>query len=81
MARSAATKKALLKFPATTLRDSLKGIELFDVKKDPGQYTNLAKNPEYTQVVERFKNQMTERLEEVRNNDLGLTYRKGKVVD
>jgi len=51
------------------------------VKKDPGQYTNLAKNPEYTQVVERFKNQMTERLEEVRNNDLGLTYRKGKVVD
>jgi len=59
----------------------LKGIELFDVKKDPGQYTNLAKNPEYTQVVERFKNQMTERLEEVRNNDLGLTYRKGKVVD
>ena len=61
--------------------DASKGIELFDIKKDPGQYTNLAKNPEYTQVVEQFKNRMAERLKEVRTNDLGLTYKNGKVVD
>ncbi|NRB72909.1 MAG: sulfatase [Verrucomicrobiales bacterium] len=61
--------------------DASKGIELFDIKKDPGQYTNLAKNPEYAQLVERFKTRMTERLKEVRTNDLGLTYENGEVVD
>ena len=61
--------------------DASKGIELFDVEKDPNQYTNLAMNPEFTKVVDRFKIQMARRLADVRENDLGLTYKNGKVVD
>ncbi|YCM42656.1 sulfatase [Verrucomicrobiaceae bacterium 227] len=51
-----------------------KGIELFDMKKDPRQYTNLAGDPKYAEVVARFQKQMKAKLAEVRNNDLGLTY-------
>ena len=50
--------------------DASKGIELFDVRKDPKQYTNLAKDPAYEKVVKRFKNKMALKLREVRNNDL-----------
>ena len=50
--------------------DASKGIELFDVRKDPKQYTNLAKDPAYENVVKRFKNQMVLKLREVRDNDL-----------
>ena len=49
--------------------DASKGIELFDVEKDPNQYTNLAMNPEFTKVVDRFKIQMAQRLADVREND------------
>ena len=50
--------------------DASKGIELFDVGKDPKQYTNLAKDPAYEKVVKRFKNKMAFKLREVRDNDL-----------
>ena len=50
--------------------DASKGIELFDVRKDPKQYTNLAKDPAYEKVVKRFKNKMAFKLREVRDNDL-----------
>ena len=50
--------------------DASKGIELFDVRKDPKQYTNLAKDPAYEKVVKRFKNKMAIKLREVRDNDL-----------
>jgi len=46
------------------------GIELFDMQKDPKQYTNLAGSPRHTKVVERFKAKMTATLEAVRKNDL-----------
>ena len=47
-----------------------KGIELFDLRKDPNQYTNLAKDPAYEKVVKRFKNKMRLKRREVRDNDL-----------
>jgi len=50
------------------------GLELFDMKKDPKQYTNLAADPKYAEVVARFRQQMTAKLAEVRTNDLGLRY-------
>ena len=50
--------------------DASKGIELFDLRKDPNQYTNLAKDPAYEKVVKRFKNKMLLKLREVRDNDL-----------
>ncbi len=50
--------------------DASKGVELFDVRQDPGQFTNLANTPEYAAVVNRFKTMLTGKLEEVRDNDL-----------
>lgn len=55
--------------------DASGGIELFDMANDPKQYTNLAQNPEYASVVERFKEKMTAKLAEVRVNDLGIAYK------
>jgi hypothetical protein len=50
--------------------DAAKGVELFDMHKDPKQYTNLAGNPEYKELVEEFKAKMTAKLKAVRANDL-----------
>ncbi|VGO20819.1 Arylsulfatase [Pontiella sulfatireligans] len=46
------------------------GLQLFDMKKDPKQYTNLAENPEYASVVARFKKQLGTKLKELSSNDL-----------
>jgi len=40
------------------LEDASGGIELFDMKTDPKQYTNLAENPAYKTVVEHYKTKM-----------------------
>ncbi len=50
--------------------DASLGIELFDMKKDPQQYTNLANKPEFAPVVARFKAQLTATLRSLRDNDL-----------
>jgi len=54
--------------------DAGSGIELFDMKKDPKQYTNLAGNPKYKKVVDEFKSKLKSKLLEVRTNDLGINY-------
>ncbi|MDE0859686.1 MAG: sulfatase [Akkermansiaceae bacterium] len=51
-----------------------KGEELFDMKKDPKQYTNLASDPKHAAVITRFRQKMKAKLSEVRANDLGLKY-------
>lgn len=50
--------------------DASKGIELFDMKADPEQYTNLAGDPGQQERVEAFKAKMAAKLEAVRDNDL-----------
>jgi iduronate 2-sulfatase len=52
--------------------DASGGIELFDMERDPLQYTNLAESPEHKSVVARFKTKMAEKLRAVRDNDLGV---------
>ena len=52
--------------------DASRGMELFDMEKDPQQYTNLAENPKYRSVVEGFKKKLTAKMKEIRDNDLGL---------
>ena len=52
--------------------DASAGIELFDTQADPEQYTNLAEDPAHAAVVDRFKNQLAEKLRAVRDNDLAL---------
>ena len=46
------------------------GIELFDMRKDPGQYTNLAMVPAFAPVVAAFKEKMAAKLAAVRTHDL-----------
>lgn len=48
--------------------------ELFDMNKDPKQYTNLAKDPKHAETVARFQKQMAAKLKEVLTNDLDLKY-------
>ena len=50
--------------------DASKGIELFDMIKDPLQYTNLADDPAHADRVTAFRAKMTAKLAEVRDNDL-----------
>lgn len=50
--------------------DASLGIQLYDMEKDAGQFTNLAKNPEYQKVVETFKARLKQKLKLVRENDL-----------
>ena len=52
--------------------DAGEGIELFDVRKDPKMFTNLAQDPQYQSEVEGFKAKVAAKLKEVRTNDLGL---------
>ncbi len=54
--------------------DGSGGAELFDIVADPGQFTNLVDDPEYTPKVTAFEKQLTAKLREVRSNDLGLSY-------
>ncbi len=54
--------------------DASGGIELFDMEKDPKQYTNLAEKPGYEKVVAQFKHRMAEKLKAIRTNDLGHSY-------
>jgi iduronate 2-sulfatase len=50
--------------------DAKGGIELFDMEKDPKQYTNLAADPAHADRVAKFREQMAVKLAEVRDNDL-----------
>lgn len=54
--------------------DAARGIELFDMKKDPKQFTNLAHNPDYKSVVDQFKMKFAAKMTQVRDNDLGIDY-------
>ncbi len=50
--------------------DASGGIELFDMVKDPKQYTNLASNPEYQPTVAEFKAKFTAKMKVIRTNAL-----------
>ena len=47
-----------------------KSGELYDMERDPKQYTNLFDDPEYSQVLSGLKNDLQEKLAEISNNDL-----------
>ena len=46
------------------------GTQLFDMKKDPKQYTNLAEKPGFENVVASFKQQLSKYLGKIADNDL-----------
>ncbi len=61
--------------------DGGSGRELYDMENDPGQYNNLDHNPHYQEVVVRFQKKLREKLKEVRDNDLDISYKAGKIND
>ena len=58
--------------------DGSAGIELFDMRKDPQQYTNLASDPDSQQRVREFQTKLASKLQSVRNNDLKPQPKKKK---
>ena len=48
-----------------------KSGELYDMEKDPKQYTNLFEVPEYSEVLDGLKAELQEKLREISENDLG----------
>jgi iduronate 2-sulfatase len=50
--------------------DASGGIELFDTTTDPQQFTNLADSAEHQAVAKRLQTRLTEKLVQVRDNDL-----------
>jgi choline-sulfatase len=58
--------------------DGSAGMELFDMQQDPKQFTNLAYDPKFTEVVSWFRERLAEKLEEIRDNDLGIDYSEKK---
>ncbi len=52
----------------------LPAMELYDMKKDPKQYPNLAQNPEYAHIVKELRAKMAAKMKAVKDNDLGLNY-------
>ncbi len=58
--------------------DAGSGIELYDMQKDPRQFTNLANDPDYAPVVADFMAKLKVKLKEVRTNDLGIDYEQKK---
>ena len=54
--------------------DAMSGIELFDMEKDPEQYTNLAMDHAYDHIVAAFRKDLKNRLIQIRTNDLNLEY-------
>ena len=58
--------------------DAGSGMELFDMEKDPKQFTNLAYHKNYQDVVLKLQDRLKKKLEKVRTNDLGITYPPNK---
>jgi iduronate 2-sulfatase len=50
--------------------DASGGIELYDIKNDPQQFTNLATDPKHKSRVNDYKTKMQAKLAAVRDNDL-----------
>lgn len=58
------------------MEDGSLGMELFDMRRDPQQFTNLAHIPAYAPIVAKFQEKLREKLKSVRTNDLEKEYGK-----
>ncbi len=59
-------------------RDGSAAKELFDMEKDPHQYTNLAKKNKYQKLVAAFQKKLKTKLKKVRSNDLSNAQQQKK---
>lgn len=58
--------------------NAAQGMQLYNMEKDPGQFTNLANHPEYQSVVKKYQGDLKAKLKEVRTNDLDIHLRARK---
>ncbi len=58
--------------------DAEGGMELYNMKYDSGQFNNLATHPDYQEVVAEMQDRLRKKLQEVRDNDLGIDYGQEK---
>ncbi|PCE62477.1 sulfatase [Sediminicola luteus] len=56
--------------------DARMGVELYDMQNDPKQFHNLALDPNYSETVAFFQNELKAKLKAVRQNDLDKIYTK-----
>ncbi len=56
--------------------DAKSGMELFNMEYDEKQYSNLALNPKFQDIVQEFQTMLKDKLKEVRENDLGIAYKQ-----
>ena len=61
--------------------DAGSGMELFDMKKDPKQYTNLAHKEEYKKVIKEYQEKLRSKLQEIRTNDLQIDYSENNLLE
>jgi len=54
--------------------DGASGAELYDMRNDPKQFNNLAGNPLFKPVIASFREQLADKLRDIRDNDLGISY-------
>ncbi len=54
--------------------DASAGAELYDMKEDPNQYRNLARDPSHAEAVVKWQGKLKDKLAAVRKNDLGITF-------
>ena len=50
--------------------DGKLGMELFDMHKDPEQFTNLSGKAEYKEIVNQFKEKLAAKLKKIEANDI-----------
>ena len=57
-----------------------KGLELYDLKNDPGEFTNQARNPEYAPVVRMLRAQLIAKRDEAgfKKNQAAIAGKLGK---
>ena len=68
--RDAILCSALYREERWALMNYGKSGELYDMEKDPNQYTNLFNKPEYAELVEELKKKMKAKRDEISKNDL-----------
>lgn len=58
-------------------RKGAKGIQLYDMEKDPGQFTNLANDAKHKSVLKQLQKELAEKLKQVEASDI-MKEKKGK---
>ena len=60
------------------MEDASKGMELYNMEKDPKQFTNLAHKVEYSKILSKLQKRLAQKIKQSRMNDLEIEYATNK---